>query len=55
MFNSSEEDRLGDDLTLLRARENDAEAMRNFLFAPAASESPSLLSSRTLAQKVTAS
>jgi 3-(3-hydroxy-phenyl)propionate hydroxylase/6-hydroxy-3-succinoylpyridine 3-monooxygenase len=55
VFNSREEDRLGNDLALLRARKNDSVAMRKFLSAPAALESPSLLSGRTLAQKATAS
>jgi 3-(3-hydroxy-phenyl)propionate hydroxylase/6-hydroxy-3-succinoylpyridine 3-monooxygenase len=52
VFNSSEEDRLGRDLKLLRARKSDPEAMRKFLSAPAALETPSLVSGRTLEQRV---
>jgi 3-(3-hydroxy-phenyl)propionate hydroxylase len=55
VFNSSEVDRLGNDLALLRARKNDPEAMRKFLSSPAALETPSLVSGRTLVQRVTAS
>jgi 3-(3-hydroxy-phenyl)propionate hydroxylase len=52
VFNSGDEDRLGKDLTLLRARKNDLEVMRKFLSAPAALEAPSLVSGRTFAQRV---
>jgi 3-(3-hydroxy-phenyl)propionate hydroxylase len=55
VFNSCEEGRLGNDLALLRARKDDPEAMRKFLSSPAALETPSLLTGRTLAQRVTAS
>jgi len=50
VFNSSDQDRLNKDLTLLRNRKNDPEAMRKFLSAPAALETPSLVTGRTLAQ-----
>jgi hypothetical protein len=53
VFNSADEDRLEKDLALLRARKSDPEAMRKFLSAPAALETPSLVSGRTLAQRVT--
>lgn len=51
VFNSGDRDRLDKDLALLRARKSDPEAMRKFLSAPAALETPSLLTSRTLAQR----
>jgi 3-(3-hydroxy-phenyl)propionate hydroxylase len=51
VFNSGDEDRLERDLALLRGRKNDPEAMRKFLSAPAALETPSLVSGRTLAQR----
>ena len=51
VFNSGDEDRLDKDLSLLRGRKNDPEAMRKFLSAPAALETPSLLTGRTLAQR----
>jgi 3-(3-hydroxy-phenyl)propionate hydroxylase/6-hydroxy-3-succinoylpyridine 3-monooxygenase len=51
VFNSVDRDRLDMDLTVLRARKNDPEAMRKFLSAPAALETPSLLTGRTLAQR----
>ena len=50
VFNSCDEYRLNKDLTLLRNRKNDPEAMRKFLSAPAALETPSLVTGRTLAQ-----
>jgi 3-(3-hydroxy-phenyl)propionate hydroxylase/6-hydroxy-3-succinoylpyridine 3-monooxygenase len=53
VFNSGDKDRLENDLALLRARKKDPEAMRKFLSAPAALETPSLVSGRTLAQRVT--
>jgi 3-(3-hydroxy-phenyl)propionate hydroxylase len=52
VFNSGDEDRLENDLALLRARKNDSEAMRKFLSAPAALETASLVSGLTLAQRV---
>lgn len=52
VFNSADEDRLGKDLALLRGRKNDREAMRKFLSAPAALETPSLISGLTMAQRV---
>jgi 3-(3-hydroxy-phenyl)propionate hydroxylase len=51
VFNSGDRDRLDKDLALLRARKNDPEAMRKFLSAPTALETPSLLTGRTLAQR----
>jgi 3-(3-hydroxy-phenyl)propionate hydroxylase/6-hydroxy-3-succinoylpyridine 3-monooxygenase len=54
VFNSSDQDRLDNDLALLRARKSDPTAMRKFLSAPAALETPSLLSGQTLEQRVTA-
>lgn len=51
VFNSGDEDRLNKDLELLRTRKNDPAAMRNFLSVSAALETPSLVTSRTLAQK----
>jgi 3-(3-hydroxy-phenyl)propionate hydroxylase/6-hydroxy-3-succinoylpyridine 3-monooxygenase len=54
VFNSGDQDRLDKDLALLRGRKSDPEAMRKFLFGPAALETPSLLSGRTLEQRVTA-
>jgi 3-(3-hydroxy-phenyl)propionate hydroxylase/6-hydroxy-3-succinoylpyridine 3-monooxygenase len=55
VFNSGDEDRLETDLALLRARKNDSEAMRKFLSAPAALETPSLVSGLTLTQRVAGS
>ena len=55
VFNSGDEDRLDKDLALLRGRKSDPEAMRKFLSAPAALEAPSLLTGRTLAQKLAGS
>jgi len=52
VFNSGDQDRLEKDLAVLRGRKNDSEAMRKFLSAPAALETPSLVSGRTLAQRV---
>lgn len=52
VFNSGDRDRLEKDLTLLRARKTDPDAMRKFLSAPAALETPSLVSGRTLAQRL---
>jgi 3-(3-hydroxy-phenyl)propionate hydroxylase len=52
VFNSGDGDRLEKDLTLLRARKADPDAMRKFLSAPAALETPSLVSGRTLAQRL---
>ncbi len=52
VFNSGDEDRLEKDLALLRGRKSDRKAMRNFLSAPAALEIPSLVSGRTLAQRL---
>jgi 3-(3-hydroxy-phenyl)propionate hydroxylase len=54
VFNSSDEDRLNKDLTLLRNRKSDPEAMRKFLSAPAALETPSLITGRTLAEMAAA-
>jgi 3-(3-hydroxy-phenyl)propionate hydroxylase len=51
VFNSGDRDRLDRDLAVLRARKSDPEAMRKFLSAPAALETPSLLTGRTLAQR----
>lgn len=55
VFNSGDEDRLENDLALLRGRKNDSQAMRKFLSAPAALETPSLVSGLTLAQRAAAS
>jgi 3-(3-hydroxy-phenyl)propionate hydroxylase len=55
VFHSGDQDRLNKDLELLRKRKYDAEAMRKFLSVPAALETPSLISGRTLAQQVHAS
>jgi 3-(3-hydroxy-phenyl)propionate hydroxylase/6-hydroxy-3-succinoylpyridine 3-monooxygenase len=55
VFNSSDPDRLDSDLAALRARKNDPAAMRKFLSAPAALETPSLLTGRTLAQRAVTS
>jgi 3-(3-hydroxy-phenyl)propionate hydroxylase len=52
VFNSGDEDRLEEDLALLLGRKSDPDAMRKFLSAPAALETPSLVSGRTLAQRV---
>ena len=52
VFNSQDEARLEKDLALLRGRKSDPEAMRKFLSAPAALETPSLVSGRTLAQRL---
>lgn len=52
VFNSGNEDRLEKDLALLRGRKADPDAMRKFLSAPAALETPSLVSGRTLAQRL---
>lgn len=52
VFNSRDHARLENDLALLRGRKNDPEAMQKFLSAPAALETPSLVSGRTLAQRV---
>jgi 3-(3-hydroxy-phenyl)propionate hydroxylase/6-hydroxy-3-succinoylpyridine 3-monooxygenase len=54
VFNSGDEDRLEKDLTLLRNRKNDPEAMRKFLSVPAALETPSLVTGRTLKQMAAA-
>jgi 3-(3-hydroxy-phenyl)propionate hydroxylase len=50
VFNSGDQDRLNKDLELLRNRKNDPEAMRKFLSVPAALETPSLVTGRTLRQ-----
>ena len=50
VFNSGDQDRLGKDLELLRNRKNDPAAMRKFLSVPAALETPSLVTGRTLDQ-----
>jgi 3-(3-hydroxy-phenyl)propionate hydroxylase len=50
VFNSGDQDRLSKDLELLRNRKNDPEAMRTFLSIPAALETPSLVTGRTLDQ-----
>lgn len=55
VFNSGDEARLEKDLALLRGRKSDPEAMRKFLSAPAALETPSLVSGRTLAQRLAGS
>jgi 3-(3-hydroxy-phenyl)propionate hydroxylase len=52
VFNSGDEDRLAKDLALLRGRKSDPDAMRKFLSAPAALEAPSLVTGRTLAQRL---
>jgi 3-(3-hydroxy-phenyl)propionate hydroxylase len=52
VFNSNDDDRLDKDLALLRGRKSDPVAMRNFLSAPAALETPSLGSGRTLDQRL---
>jgi 3-(3-hydroxy-phenyl)propionate hydroxylase len=52
VFNSGDEDRLERDLALLRSRKHDSNAMREFLSAPAALETPSLVSGQTLAQRL---
>jgi len=52
VFNSGDGDRFEKDLALLRGRKSDRKAMRNFLSAPAALEIPSLVSGRTLAQRL---
>jgi 3-(3-hydroxy-phenyl)propionate hydroxylase len=52
VFNSGDEDRLERDLALLRGRKHDSNAMREFLSAPAALETPSLVSGQTLAQRL---
>jgi 3-(3-hydroxy-phenyl)propionate hydroxylase/6-hydroxy-3-succinoylpyridine 3-monooxygenase len=44
VFNSADEERLERDLSLLSGRKNDPEAMRKFLSAPAALETPSPVS-----------
>jgi 3-(3-hydroxy-phenyl)propionate hydroxylase len=53
VFNSGDQDRLSKDLELLRSRKNDPEAMRKFLSVPAALETPSLITGRTLDQMAT--
>lgn len=52
VFNSTDEARLERDLSVLRARKHDPEAMRKFLSAPAGLETPSLISGQTLVQRV---
>jgi len=52
VFNSEDEGRLEKDLVLLRGRKSDPEAMRKFLSAPSALETPSLVSGRMLAQRL---
>jgi 3-(3-hydroxy-phenyl)propionate hydroxylase len=52
VFNFGDEARLEKDLALLRGRKNDPEAMRKFLSAPVALETPSLVTGRTLAQRL---
>lgn len=52
VFNSGDQGRLEKDLALLRGRKSDPEAMRKFLSAPAALETPSLVSGCTLAQRL---
>ncbi|MFT4117133.1 FAD-dependent oxidoreductase [Bradyrhizobium sp.] len=52
VFNSADEERLERDLSVLRERKRDPAAMRKFLSAPAALETPSLISGRTLTQRV---
>ena len=51
VFNSDDPHRLEQDLAVLRDRKNDSQAMRRFLSTPAALETPSLLTGRTLAQR----
>jgi 3-(3-hydroxy-phenyl)propionate hydroxylase/6-hydroxy-3-succinoylpyridine 3-monooxygenase len=53
VFNSGDQDRLSKDLELLRNRKNDPAAMRKFLSVPAALETPSLVTGRTLDQMAT--
>ena len=50
VFNSDDADRLKKDLALLRNRKQDSEAMRKFLSVPAALETPSLVTGRTLVE-----
>jgi 3-(3-hydroxy-phenyl)propionate hydroxylase/6-hydroxy-3-succinoylpyridine 3-monooxygenase len=50
VFNSGDQDRLDQDLALLRNRKKDPDAMRKFLSGPAALETPSLVTGRTLEQ-----
>jgi 3-(3-hydroxy-phenyl)propionate hydroxylase len=50
VFNSGDQDRLDQDLALLRNRKKDLDAMRKFLSGPAALETPSLVTGRTLEQ-----
>jgi 3-(3-hydroxy-phenyl)propionate hydroxylase/6-hydroxy-3-succinoylpyridine 3-monooxygenase len=52
VFNSGDQDRLEKDLAQLRDRKDDPAAMRKFLSAPAALETPSLVTGRTLAQRL---
>lgn len=52
VFNSEEEDRLEKDLAILRNRKSDPEAMRKFMCGPSALETPSLISGRTLEQRL---
>ena len=54
VFHSGDQDRLNKDLALLRNRKNDPEAMRKFLSVPAALETPSLITGRTLAHRAAA-
>jgi 3-(3-hydroxy-phenyl)propionate hydroxylase/6-hydroxy-3-succinoylpyridine 3-monooxygenase len=50
VFNSGDQERLNRDLELLRNRKNDPLGMRKFLSVPAALETPSLLTGKTLKQ-----
>lgn len=52
VFNSRDPVRLERDLRLLRERKSDQDAMRKFLSSPAALETPSLLSGKTMAEKL---
>lgn len=52
VFNSDDPDRLERDLSLLRNRKSDRDAMRKFLSSPAALETPSLLTGKLMAQRL---
>lgn len=52
VFNSGDRDRLTSDLGVLRDRKKDPDAMRKFLSVPALLETPSLISGRTLWERL---
>jgi 3-(3-hydroxy-phenyl)propionate hydroxylase/6-hydroxy-3-succinoylpyridine 3-monooxygenase len=54
VFNSGDQNRLDQDLALLRNRKKDPDAMRKFLSSPGALETPSLVTGHTLAQMAAA-